>query len=103
VNIDLSYTWAALPQLLYGAIITVEVSLAAMALSLVLAIALTMLQTSGNRIARGFVRAYISYVRGTPLLIQIFIIFYIVPLPGARAVQRRIHHRDHARRACRDS
>jgi His/Glu/Gln/Arg/opine family amino acid ABC transporter permease subunit len=82
VNIDLSYTWDALPPLLYGAIITVEVSLAAMALSLVLATALTILQTSGNRIALGFVRAYISYVRGTPLLIQIFIIFYIVPLIG---------------------
>jgi polar amino acid transport system permease protein len=82
VNIDLSYTWDALPQLLYGAIITVEVSLAAMALSLALATALTIMQTGGNRIARGFVHAYISYVRGTPLLIQIFIIFYIVPLIG---------------------
>lgn len=82
MNIELSYTWEALPRLLYGAIITVEVSIAAMALSLVLAVALTLLQASGNRIATLFVRAYISYVRGTPLLIQIFIIFYIAPLIG---------------------
>jgi polar amino acid transport system permease protein len=82
VPLDFSYTWSALPQLLHGAVITVEVALAAMALSLVVATALTILQHSGNRFALAFIRAYISYARGTPLLIQIFIIFYIVPLSG---------------------
>lgn len=82
MNIDLSYTWDALPRLLYGAIITVEVSIAAMAISLVLATALTILQGTGGRVTVLFVRAYISYVRGTPLLIQIFIIFYVLPVIG---------------------
>lgn len=84
MTIDLSYTWSALPRLLEGAIITVEVSLAAMALSLVIATALTILRSSGHRVGVWFVRAYISYVRGTPLLIQIFIIFYVVPLVGVQ-------------------
>jgi His/Glu/Gln/Arg/opine family amino acid ABC transporter permease subunit len=82
VNLDLNYTWEALPRLLQGAVITIEVSLAAMAVSLILATALTILQASGNKIAISFVRAYLSYVRGTPLLIQIFVIFYIVPHIG---------------------
>lgn len=80
--IDLSYTWEALPRLLYGAIVTVELSVAAMALSLVVATALTVLRSRGRRIVSFLIRAYISYVRGTPLLIQIFIIFYMLPLVG---------------------
>ena len=51
-----------------------------MALSLVLATLLTVLRTSGGRWAELAVRGYISYVRGTPLLVQILLVFYVLPL-----------------------
>jgi polar amino acid transport system permease protein len=56
------------------------VSIAAMVLSLVLATLLTVLRTSGGRWAELAVRGYISYVRGTPLLVQILLVFYVLPL-----------------------
>ena len=82
MHIDLTYTWSALPRLFQGAVLTLEVSLASMAVSVVLALPLTLLQTSGIKAASLAVRAYISYVRGTPLLVQILLVYYILPLTG---------------------
>ena len=57
-------------------------SLAAMALSLALAIVLSVVQASGNRAFIFLVRTYISYMRGTPLLVQILLVYYAWPQLG---------------------
>jgi His/Glu/Gln/Arg/opine family amino acid ABC transporter permease subunit len=80
MDIDLLYTLDALPRLLKGALITVEVAVAAMALSLVVAAAFTLLRESGSRAAG--IRAYLSYIRGTPLLVQILLVYYGLPKLG---------------------
>ena len=36
----------------------------------------------GNRVLSGFARGYISIIRGTPLLVQLFVIFYGLPSLG---------------------
>jgi His/Glu/Gln/Arg/opine family amino acid ABC transporter permease subunit len=82
LNVDLHYTWIALPRLLEGAVLTLQVSLASMLVSFVLALALTLLREGGGRAAALAVRAYISYVRGTPLLVQILLVYYILPRIG---------------------
>jgi His/Glu/Gln/Arg/opine family amino acid ABC transporter permease subunit len=82
VRIDLSFTWAALPRLLEGALITIWISCAAMALGMVLAAVLTLLRVNGTRPALMAVSFYISYVRGTPLLVQILLVFYLLPKVG---------------------
>ena len=82
MNIDLTYTWLALPRLLEGAVLTFQVSLASMLLSLVLALALTLLHVGGGRAGSYAVRAYVSYVRGTPLLVQILLVYYLLPRIG---------------------
>src|SRR5947208_243597 len=82
MGIDLFYTFDALPRLLRGALVTLEVALAAMALSLALATALTLLRESGSRAAATAIRGYLSYVRGTPLLVQILLVYYGLPRLG---------------------
>jgi len=82
MDIDLLYTLDALPRLLKGALITVEVAVAAMALSLVVAAAFTLLRESGSRAAAAGIRAYLSYIRGTPLLVQILLVYYGLPKLG---------------------
>jgi polar amino acid transport system permease protein len=79
MKLDLTYTWEALPRLLQGALITIEVALAAMVLSVAVATAFTILRAGSNRLASFAIDLYISYVRGTPLLIQIFIVYYVLP------------------------
>ena len=82
MHIDLTYTAAAMPRLLQGALLTLEVALASMLVSLALGLALTLLRASGSRLAAVVVRTYISYVRGTPLLVQILLVYYLLPSIG---------------------
>lgn len=82
MHIDLTYTWAAMPRLLQGAALTLEVAVASMLVSLALGLVLTLLRASGIRAAAAAVRVYISYVRGTPLLVQIVLVYYLLPSIG---------------------
>lgn len=51
-------------------------------IGLVLAIAAALARISTSKILSGIARAYISIIRGTPLLLQLFIVFYGLPEIG---------------------
>lgn len=61
---------------------TIPLSLASFAIGLVLALAVALMRLSGNRFVSWIARAYISVIRGTPLLVQLFVIFYGLPSIG---------------------
>ncbi|UHC20196.1 amino acid ABC transporter permease (plasmid) [Methylobacterium currus] len=63
---------AALPQMLDGAAVTVGIALLSMAVGLVLAVALTLARTSGNRLAGGLAAGWVEVARNTPALFQIY-------------------------------
>ena len=74
---------ASLWPLVRGALTgTIPLSLVSFALGLVLALALALMRLSGNRWLANLARGYISIVRGTPLLVQLFVIFYGLPSIG---------------------
>ena len=82
MNFDISYTWQAMPRLLEGAVVTLQISLSALVISVLLATTLTLIRATGFRPALFAIDTYISYIRGTPLLIQILIVFYVLPVIG---------------------
>jgi polar amino acid transport system permease protein len=83
VKFDISYTIDALPRLLEGAFVTIQVTLLGFVLSLILATILTIMrETLHNRIIKGIIAVYISFIRGTPFLVQIFLIYYVLPIFG---------------------
>lgn len=61
---------------------TIPLSLVSFALGLVLALGVALLRLSKNPLLSGIARAYISVIRGTPLLVQLFVIFYGLPSIG---------------------
>ncbi|WP_026550327.1 amino acid ABC transporter permease [Arthrobacter sp. Br18] len=61
---------------------TIPLSLASFVLGLALALVLALLRISGRRVLSGIARGYISVIRGTPLLVQLFVIFYGLPSIG---------------------
>ncbi len=63
-------------QLLSGVPLTLELTVFAFSLGLVLAVLLALMQVSGLRILRLPAGAYVFVIRGTPLLVQIFLIYY---------------------------
>ena len=82
MNFDLQYTWDALPRLLEGAWMTIQVSFLAFFCAGGLAIAITLLRRLEWRAIDAVVAVYISFIRGTPVLIQIFLCFYVLPVVG---------------------
>jgi L-cystine transport system permease protein len=65
-----------------GLLGTIPLALLSFALGLVLALGVALMRLSRNRLLSGAARAYISVVRGTPLLVQLFVIFYGLPSLG---------------------
>jgi L-cystine transport system permease protein len=61
---------------------TIPLALASFAIGLVLALGVALLRLSKNRVLSGIARFYISVIRGTPLLVQLFVIFYGLPSIG---------------------
>ena len=64
----------SVPFLLKGAVYTVQVSVLAIVFGLVLGWALGLVAVSGVRWLRALAWAYVQFIRGTPLLVQIFLI-----------------------------
>jgi His/Glu/Gln/Arg/opine family amino acid ABC transporter permease subunit len=66
----------SLPRLLDGAVITMEITAISVVLGFILAIPLSVLRVSKNPFIRWPVYGFNFYFRGTPLLVQIFLIYY---------------------------
>lgn len=62
----------ALPQLLEGALVTLQIALLSMAIGLAIAIVLTLFRLSGNRLLGGFATTWVEVARNTPALFQIY-------------------------------
>ena len=61
-----------LPQMLDGALVTMEVAILSMVLGIALAIMLTGFRLSGNRVLMGFATTWVEIARNTPALFQIY-------------------------------
>lgn len=70
------------PFLLKGAYYTVVLSLGGMFFGLLLGIALAVGRLYGPAPLRWLTRLYVSFFRGTPLLVQLFLIYYGLPQLG---------------------
>jgi polar amino acid transport system permease protein len=76
--------WEHLPELLVGALLTIKLSAAAMALGLCLAILCAYGKSAGPPPVRWIVAAYVELIRNTPFLVQIFIVYFSLPVIGLR-------------------
>ncbi len=73
---DLAIVWESMPRLLEGAALTVEITVISVAIGLALAIPLAIMRLSPNPLLWMPVYGYILYFRGTPLLVQLFLVYY---------------------------
>lgn len=64
--------FAKLPQMLDGALVTMEIALLSMVLGILLAIMLTGFRLSGNRLLSGISKTWVEVARNTPALFQIY-------------------------------
>jgi polar amino acid transport system permease protein len=76
--------WEHLPELLAGALLTIQLSATAMALGLGVAIVCAYGQSAGPRPVRALISGYVELIRNTPFLVQIFIFYFSLPVIGIR-------------------
>ena len=73
------------PQLLgFGVRVTIPLTLLSFALALVIAVAVAMVQYANVKGLRHICRFYIWLIRGTPLLVQLYLVFYGLPSVGIK-------------------
>ena len=87
----MSFTWISSywPLLLTGAWQTVSLLVISVVFGFIIAIGLAFAQVSGGRLTRLLARGYCTFFRGTPLLIQLWLLYYgvgsLLPMiPGIR-------------------
>ena len=76
--------FAAWPLLVKGTLSTLQLSMLAMLIGLVVAILCAWGKTSGPKALRFLINAYIELIRNTPFLVQLFFFFFALPALGLR-------------------
>lgn len=82
MNWDWNYTGKLIPDLLDGLRVTVTATLFGYLIALVLGLVWTLLRRSPNPVVNQTVRWVTEFIRSTPLLVQLFFIFYVLPSWG---------------------
>lgn len=72
----------AIPELAEGLLVTLELTVAAALVSFCFGHVIWWLRERQSLPARGFARFYVSLMRGTPSIVQLFLVFFSLPLLG---------------------
>jgi polar amino acid transport system permease protein len=73
-----------LPPLLLGAWTTIWITFVSMGLALTLGLIIALARLSTFAPSRWLAKAYVDFLRGTPLLLQLFYIYYVLPYVGIK-------------------
>ena len=80
MSFDVSLIWNSLPLLLAGAGVTIEITAIAVGLGFVLGLITSVCRLSSVKILRGIAICYVNIIRGTPMLVQTFLIYFALPM-----------------------
>ncbi|MBW7570042.1 amino acid ABC transporter permease [Succinivibrio faecicola] len=78
-ELDFEFVKNSLWLLLTGAIVTLEITLVAVSFGVLIGLFVGMAELSSYRLLRIPAKVYVDIIRGTPLLVQIFIIYFALP------------------------
>lgn len=73
------YAFSILPALLKGVGVTIQLTVLSLALALLLGLLLAIARMSSIKVVSRAAGAFIEFVRSTPLLIQLYFIYYVGP------------------------
>lgn len=81
---DWNYVISFMPKLLEGLVVTIEVTFVAFIIAAVVGLLMALGRRSANPWIAQTVGLFIEFIRSTPLLVQLFVFFYILPRYGLR-------------------
>jgi polar amino acid transport system permease protein len=81
---DLGFAVSLIPEMLRGLWVTTIATFGGFALALLIGTVLELGRRSGVRVLHSLCNGYITFVRCTPLLVQLYFVFYVLPAYGIR-------------------
>ena len=84
MNWDNEFAISILPVLFQGLGVTLAVTALGMAIALVVGLAVAIGRRVKNVVIRKALDFYVAFVRGTPLLVQAYVVFFVFPMFGIR-------------------
>jgi His/Glu/Gln/Arg/opine family amino acid ABC transporter permease subunit len=81
-SVDWGVMWYAIPYMAKGALITLEICSLAMIAGCIIGMIGGLLSLSEVMILKVIVRSYVYFVRGTPALVQVFLVYFALPVIG---------------------
>lgn len=80
MDLDFGVIVKVLPLLLEGAAVTVEITALSVGLGFLIGMIVGVARLAKNRLLKWLAMIYIDFIRGTPLLVQIFLIYFALPM-----------------------
>ena len=81
---DWRFAWDILPRLAEGLVVTLQATVLGMAVALSLGLVLALARRSRYRLVAWPAGVLVEFIRSTPLLVQIYFLFYVLPDTGVR-------------------
>ncbi|MCI1821587.1 MAG: amino acid ABC transporter permease [Megasphaera sp.] len=80
MSFDFNLIVQSLPLLLGGALVTIEITAIAVSIGFLLGLFVSICRLSGVKIVQFIAVSYVNIIRGTPMLVQIFLIYFALPM-----------------------
>ncbi len=81
-SFDWGAIWDAAPYMLQGVLVTLEISACAMVLGTAIGVVMGLIIVSDLKVLKAIVRVYVYFIRGTPALVQLFLVYFALPRIG---------------------
>lgn len=76
---DWAFVWSILPELATGVIVTLQATVAGAIVAAIVGLLIAIAQRSKNKLISQPVALFAMFVRGTPLLVQLYFLFFVLP------------------------
>ena len=79
MDFNMELVMNSFPLLIMGAAVTVQITVLSVAVGVVIGLVMGVARISGLRLLKAAAAVYVDFFRGTPLLVQIFLIYFAIP------------------------
>lgn len=84
-HLNFYFVWKYFPRLEWGLLLSIELAIAGIFIGVVIGLPLALLLNARSRLLRGLITAYVEFIRNTPLLLLVYLVFYGIPSVGGFA------------------
>jgi polar amino acid transport system permease protein len=78
-HLNFNLIWRHFDKLWQGLVLSLELAVISILIGAIIGLALAIWYVSAGKIVRGFISAYVEFIRNVPLILLVYIVFYGIP------------------------